>query len=129
MKMSAADLRKFKKSLLKKRQEITGDVSNMETRALGSTGQDSSVDHLADFGTDNFEHSLTLGFIENNEKLVKEIDDALARLELGAYGTCMHCSCQISRPRLNAIPWAAFCIECQKLAEERGIDDLENNEG
>jgi RNA polymerase-binding protein DksA len=128
MKLSAAEVRKYKRLLLAKRAEITGDMSNMETHALKSSEQDNSVDHMADFGTDNFEQQLTLGLIEANEKLLKEIDSALERIESGTYGLCTHTGEPISKARLEAIPWAALCIEAQRKLEEEG-DTEENDEG
>jgi len=128
MKISATDLKKLKSRLLSKREEITGDVTKMESHALKAGEQDNSVDHMADFGTDNFEQFLTLGLIENNEKMLQEIDEALERIKKGTFGTCTHCSTPVSKARLRAIPLAAYCIECQKIAEERGLD-TEKNEG
>ena len=129
MKLTAAELRKYKKKLLAKRAEITGDVNNMEAHALKSTEQDNSVDHMADFGTDNFEQQLTLGLIENNEKLLQQIDAALERIEVGTYGMCVNTGKPISKARLEAIPWAALCIEEQRRLEELGSLDQEDDEG
>ena len=129
MKLTAVELRKFKKKLLNKRAEITGDVGKMEAHALQSTEQDNSVDHMADFGTDNFEQQLTLGLIENNEKLLGQIDAALERIEKGTYGLCVNTGAPISKARLDAIPWAAYCIEEQRRIEEEGSLEPQDDEG
>ena len=128
MKLTAAERRKYEKMLKQKRAELTGDVNNMENHALRSGEQDHSVDHMADHGTDNFEQQLTLGLIENNEKLLQEIDAALARIKDRTFGICLYTGKPISKARLNAIPWTPYSIEAQRLAEEEGID-LESDEG
>ena len=132
--MKAGDLAEFKKLLLERRQMLAGDVTRMEDEALRKSRQNASGDlssmpyHMADIGTDNYEQEFTLGLIENNEKILQEIDEALERIKNGTFGTCTHCSALVSKARLRAIPWAAYCIECQKIAEERGLD-RENTEG
>jgi RNA polymerase-binding protein DksA len=129
MKLTAAERRKYKKLLLEKRAEITGDVTNMESHALRYTEQDNSVDHMADFGTDNFEQQMTLGLIENNEKLLQEIDAALERIENGTYGFCVYSGEPISKARLDAIPWTPYSIETQRKVEEEGLDLQNEDEG
>lgn len=125
-KLSAAELKKYKRLLLEKRAELTGTVENME-QSVRSTEQDASVDHLADFGTDNFEQTLTLGLIESNEKVLQEIDGALERIEQRTYGFCVYSGEPINKARLDAIPWTPYSIETQRLIEE-GLD-LSEDEG
>ncbi len=52
-------------------------------------------------------------------KLLREIEDALRRLEQGTYGTCMECEEPISVKRLNAVPWARYCVTCQEAIATR----------
>jgi len=52
-------------------------------------------------------------------KLLREIEDALRRLEQGTYGTCMECEEPISIKRLNAVPWARYCVTCQEAIATR----------
>lgn len=125
MKLTANDLEKYKKKLLAKREELTGINTQMESHALKATEQDSSVDHMADFGSDNFEQFVSLGLLENNEKLVQQIDEALERIDEGTYGVCRHCKKPISKARLNVVPWTAYCVDCQRLIEERGFEEEE----
>ncbi len=126
-KMTAADRRRYKKLLLDKRQELCGDVDSMESQALRAADQDASVDHVADFGSDNYEQTLTLGLIENNGKLLQEIDAALERIADRSYGYCVHSGEAIAKARLDAIPWTPYSIETQRLIEqgELTIDDGE----
>jgi DnaK suppressor protein len=47
-------------------------------------------------------------------KLLREISDALHRLEIGTYGVCMECEEPISTKRIEAVPWAKYCVTCQE---------------
>ncbi len=56
-------------------------------------------------------------FIQKNSfdmELLREIEDAQERLRDGSYGTCMDCGLEISPKRLEAIPWARYCVRCQE---------------
>ena len=56
---------------------------------------------------------------ENAEHVLSEIDAALQRIEDGTYGTCTHCDGRIPEERLEALPWATLCIDCQREQERR----------
>jgi RNA polymerase-binding protein DksA len=66
-----------------------------------------------------FEQQRDLALREHDEQLLAAIDAALARLEAGTYGTCTSCGKAIAPERLDALPWAALCIDCQRLAGRR----------
>ena len=56
-------------------------------------------------------------FVQKNKvdmSVLREVEDALARLGEGSYGTCMDCGIEISRKRLEALPWALYCVTCQE---------------
>jgi DnaK suppressor protein len=50
-----------------------------------------------------------------------ELRGALRRIQDGTYGICLECESDISRKRLNAVPWAPYCIYCQELVDHNGI--------
>jgi DnaK suppressor protein len=52
-------------------------------------------------------------------KLLREISDALLRIGQGSYGVCMECDEPISQKRLDAVPWARYCVTCQELIAAR----------
>jgi DnaK suppressor protein len=52
-------------------------------------------------------------------KLLREIQDALRRIQQGSYGICHRCEEPISGKRLDAVPWAKFCVPCQEMIAER----------
>lgn len=61
-----------------------------------------------------FEQQRDLALREKNEQHLAAVEAALARLEAGSYGTCVRCGRPIAAERLEAIPCAAHCIDCQR---------------
>jgi len=122
-KLKAKEREQFKQLLIARRRQLVGDVNHMQDNALSkssSAGDLSRVPyHMADVGTDNFEHEFTLGLIENEEEELREIDEALERLSEGTFGMCESCAKPIPKSRLKVIPYAKLCIEC-KRGEENG---------
>lgn len=64
--------------------------------------------------------SSKLAEVENKE--LNKINNALNRIKLGKYGLCESCDSLIALPRLQALPYATFCISCQRKKEEKGDD-------
>jgi RNA polymerase-binding protein DksA len=118
--LTVAEIRKFKALLLAKRNEILGNVISMEDEALHRQRSDLSnmPIHMADIGTDNYETEYTLGLVDSERKLMREIDDALDRIENCTYGICEGSGESISKARLEAIPWAKYCVEHARLLEK-----------
>lgn len=121
--MKAQDLTQFQDILLRKRDLLSGNVTSLEAQALKRSRQDASGDlstmpiHMADIGSDNFEQEFTLGLIENEEEMLRAIDEALQRIEDGTFGKCEECGKAIRKTRLKAIPHARLCINCQRQEE------------
>ncbi|MBX3375699.1 MAG: TraR/DksA family transcriptional regulator [Phycisphaeraceae bacterium] len=115
------ELAKFKAILLRKRAELVGDVSTMETEALkGSSGSLSHLpQHMAEQGSDVYGQSLSLDLAAADRRLIKEIDDALVRIEKGTYGICELTGKPIRAERLEELPWARYSIEAAREIERR----------
>jgi len=80
------------------------------------------LDVPSDEGDLSQQHHEEWIFLNRNSidmKLLREIADALHRMDQGAYGICMECEEPISGKRLDAVPWARYCIACQEAIAER----------
>jgi RNA polymerase-binding transcription factor DksA len=77
------------------------------------------TDELADHASDTYEREVGDTLEENAEQILREVDDALARIDDGTYGTCKACGREIPSERLEAIPYATLCVE-DKRRLERG---------
>ena len=121
--LSTKELEHFRELLLAKRRELVGDMSSMEREALRSTGSNLSnlPLHMADMGTDNYEQEFTLGLVEKDRGLLREINQALAKIQDGSYGLCEGTGKPISKPRLEAQPWARYSIEHARAMERTGM--------
>lgn len=121
--LSPKELEHFRDLLLAKRREILGDMSSMEREALRSSGGSNLSTlpiHMADMGTDNYEQEFTLGLVETERKLLREINNALAKIQNGTYGLCEGTSQPINKARLEVQPWARYGIEYAKKMERGG---------
>ncbi|MCS7033735.1 MAG: TraR/DksA C4-type zinc finger protein [Phycisphaerae bacterium] len=119
--LSPRELDEFRAMLLTKRRELLGDVTSMEREALQS-GHGSNLSnlpvHMADMGTDNYEQEFTLGLVEKDRQLLREINHALAKIQDGTYGICEGTGKPIPRDRLRIQPWARFSVEYARQLEK-----------
>ncbi len=124
--MKPSELEAYKKALVQKYRLLSGSVDALEQQALKKSRQENSGDlsnmpiHMADIGSDNYEQEFNLGLIESEDQVLREIEEALQRIEDGTYGTCEMCGKAIRKVRLKAVPHAKYCIECQRECEENG---------
>jgi RNA polymerase-binding protein DksA len=124
--LSRAEIGSFQKQLLALKKRLGADLSELEEEALQPVGGEESGGlsnvplHPADLGTDTFEEEFALELLEKEEKLLDEVNDALARIEEGKFARCENCGQEISRARLKALPYARYCIRCaRKLQGQR----------
>ena len=119
--LTSKELEHFRDLLLQKRREIVGDMSQMEREALRSASGSNLSNlplHMADMGTDNYEQEFTLGLVEKDRIILREINAALAKIMDGTYGICEGTGKPISKVRLEAQPWARFSIEYARQMEK-----------
>lgn len=116
---SKKQLSHFREVLLLKRGQLVGDVTSMESEALtGGSGSLSHLpQHMADQGSDTYDQSLALDLAASQRGLLKEIDEALARIEAGTYGICDMLGTAIAPERLEETPWARYSIEAARRLE------------
>jgi DnaK suppressor protein len=129
--LTTPELRHFRELLLAKRATLVGDVTSMANEALGKNRQDASGDlsnmpiHMADIGSDNYEQEFTLGLLESEQGLLREINAALTRMDKGTYGICLGTGKVIGKPRLEAKPWARYSIEYARQVEKGLAPEIE----
>ena len=122
--MSVIDVDRFREALLEERRRVEAAIENLHADHPGSmrdeTGEDAVYDnHLADTATETYDRELDYTLEENSEHVLAEIEAALKRIEEGTYGLCSNCGKPIPEERLEALPWATLCIDCQRERERR----------
>jgi len=121
--MTKQELLKYKKLLMRVREGVAGDISHIAKENLKSQ-KESSGDlsgyslHMADMASDSYDRELSLNIAGEVQEIVYEIDDALKRIEEGSFGKCISCGKKIPQKRLNAVPYAKYCIQCKSKEEK-----------
>ena len=121
--MTKLELAKYKALLIKVRETINGDINHIAKENLKSQ-KESSGDlsgysfHMADMASDSYDRELSLNIAGEEQEIIYEIDDALKRMEEGKFGLCMSCDKKIPQKRLNAVPYAKYCIQCKSKEEK-----------
>src|SRR6266702_4798901 len=82
-----------------------------EVGVLGGRGTDN---HVADQAAVTHDREVDQGLEESAHDTLVQIEAALRRIEAGTYGTCEVCGKPIGADRLQALPWAAYCIDDQR---------------
>jgi DnaK suppressor protein len=108
------ELLDLRERILRSAQDIV--EADAEDGELNSAAGDQ---HLADHASDILDREVDESLEENAGLIVREIDDALRRIDAGTYGTCVSCGRPIPEERLDAVPYAVLCVPC-KRDEERG---------
>ena len=115
------DTERFRRILLDERERITLTVETLHEANSWSleeeTEEETYDNHLADSATATLNREIDSTLEENSGHVLVGIDEALDRIENGTFGTCARCGKQIAEDRLEALPYATRCIDCQRLAE------------
>jgi DnaK suppressor protein len=109
--MTKTDINKYRVILEAKQAELEAVLRNREAIAIEKTPDAlDEVQHAA-------ERELAIRNLDRESNLLRNVRNALRRIEDETYGTCMHCEEDISPKRLNAVPWTSYCIRCQEMAD------------
>lgn len=127
--MSAENLEYFKAIINSKKDRSIQELGFIENSSMRMTIHDQSgylssySFHMADQGTDTMSREIAFSIAARQGKYLTHLDEALRRIENGAYGVCRTCGQEINRERLEAVPNATQCIVCKNADEKkkRGI--------
>ena len=127
-RLGRKELDEFRQMLLEKRRTLRSDLSELAEESTGRSGGNlsSMPTHMADMGTDNFEHEFTLGLLESEQALLREIDAGLQRIDDRTYGVCLGTGEHIPKARLRAKPWAKYTVDFARKLELRQVPPPES---
>ncbi|HXU45564.1 MAG TPA: TraR/DksA family transcriptional regulator [Thermoanaerobaculia bacterium] len=111
----------LRERLLNQRNEMA-KLYHLDLQA-GQDAADDGTDDIVDRANNAYNRELNFSLSDSERGLLLQIEDALRRLEDGHFGRCASCGNPIARPRLEAVPWARYCIDCQELAEKGLLGD------
>ena len=115
--MKPSELERFRELLTTKRTELLTRVR--AARSSDVTAGEGEAPDLGDRALNTMSRDLLYQLSTTERDIVRRIDAALDRLDRGVYGQCVHCGRGVQPRRLEAVPWARHCIECQEL-QDRG---------
>lgn len=124
--MKQKERNQLEQRLLRERERAIQALRRLDER-MGVSSQEGDGDltsypfHLADEGTDTMEREKDFLLLSQEGRLVYWIDDALRALyrQPKQFGRCSECGQEITMERLDLIPWARLCLDCQQLDERR----------
>ena len=110
---------RFRERLLEERQRVVDAIEYLHLENPGSEDEEElpSDNHLAEAATLTLDREIDYSLEENSTGVLKAIDEALARIDEGTFGTCALCGQPIPEERLEALPYATLCIDCKRKAE------------
>ncbi|MHB8792094.1 MAG: TraR/DksA family transcriptional regulator [Thermoleophilia bacterium] len=105
------------------RDKLSDDLKrlaeDMETTQRELADQSSNDDRIAEIASLAVGRELDMSLEENVRLLLERVDDAIAAIKGGTYGICKSCGNQIPKERLEALPYASMCVDCQRRHDKR----------
>ena len=111
-KATTGTLKQFRQMLEEKSSEVRAQMGNATANPALQIAADPY--DSADFAEKSHEEWIFLQKSSFDTELLREIQEAQGRLKDGSYGTCLDCGLPVSQKRLQAIPWARYCVSCQE---------------
>jgi DnaK suppressor protein len=106
----------YRKRLLEKRDELLRSVSKSDQD--GREADEEGTQDIADKASNAYTKEFLFHQSNDNRQILLLVDEALDRIKSGSYGLCVECQDEVQSKRLEAVPWARHCIECQAKQDE-----------
>jgi len=108
-------MKSIKDMLLKMREELVRGIAR-RSKATAVSGV-SDIGDILDSVSEERTRELDMILTDREKQKLKQIDDALERIEEKTYGFCEECGVKIPRARLKVVPFAKYCVECKEVIE------------
>lgn len=115
--MNRKKLESFKERLLARKKELRDAMARVEQD--GRSAQEGEVQDFGDRATMTYAKETLFQQDTQEHLLLTEVEEALRRVDEGSYGNCLECGDPIEEKRLDAVPWANFCMRCQERLEQQ----------
>ena len=116
--MSELNTKKLKERLLVERDQLFNKL-----RGNDLSVDDSETPDPVDLAVRNYSKNVMLAVSENESRQLLMINESLERIDDEEYGNCQNCEKAINPKRLEAVPWARYCLSCQELVEKGLLDE------
>jgi DnaK suppressor protein len=116
--MSKSSNNKIKDRLLAERDQLVNKLKGNDLSV-----DDSETPDPVDLAVRNYSKNVMLAVSENESRQLLLINEALERIANDEYGDCQNCEKPINPKRIDAVPWARYCLSCQELVEQGLLDE------
>jgi RNA polymerase-binding transcription factor len=106
----------FKKRLLAKQEELLRLVT--KTEQDGREADEEATQDIADKAANSYTKEFLFHQSDDNRRMLHLVKEALDRIRSSSFGLCTACQEEVQPKRLEAVPWARHCIECQEKQEQ-----------
>jgi len=106
----------FKKRLLEKQRQLSEEVGR--TALYGKDQEDDSIKDLGDQANTAYTREFFFELGNGDRRVLRDVVSALQKIDEGSFGACERCGEPIAEKRLEALPFARYCIGCQRTVEE-----------
>src|SRR5258705_5456739 len=121
--MSKTERKQYAAMLESEEAELAGRLGNRDGIEIEKAAD--PLDEVQSAG----ERELAIRNLHRDSNLLRKVGTALTRIARGAYGACLHCEAEINAKRLKAVPWTAYCIQCQEAADRHEFETTEDVDG
>lgn len=115
-RLTKKELEKYRKLLEEKKAVLSAEIA--KTRSAEAETTEEATQDIADKAVSSYTREFLYSLTDGERQTLLRIDDALLRIDAGTYGFCVNCNTAMTEKRLNAVPWAPYCLDCQELAEK-----------
>jgi DnaK suppressor protein len=105
--------------LEQERQSLLDDINTLQIENQAQPDDYGIGNHLADDASEVVTRDVNLALRGNSQDLLAQVEAALLRMDDGTYGVCARCGQPINPDRLEALPYATYCITCQSEVEHQ----------
>ncbi len=108
----------YRKRLLAKQEELSRLV--LKSEQDGREADEEATQDIADKAANSYTKEFLFHQSDENRRILQLVNEALERAKQGNFGVCVACHEEVQQKRLDAVPWARHCIECQEK-QDRGL--------
>jgi DnaK suppressor protein len=115
-RMTKKEMEKYRRLLDDKKAALSAELA--KTRSAEEETTEESTQDIADKAVSSYTREFLYSLTDGERSTLLQIDDALGRIDDVTYGLCLNCGSLMTEKRLNAVPWAPYCLDCQELSEK-----------
>ncbi len=115
-RLTKKELEKYRRLLEEKKASLSAEIA--KTRSAEAETSEEATQDIADKAVSSYTREFLYSLTDGERHTLLRIDDAILRIDAGTYAFCVHCNTAMTEKRLNAVPWAPYCLDCQELAEK-----------